>query len=391
MRIYPKETLIILGAGASKDCGAPLIDNFLPTAFSDDVIDKLSGEDEDKFNNVKKFWNKVLPESNIEELIGLISLQLKFPSTMGGFDPNKSNKASDIVDRVMKLDVGHQRDYCYIENPEFNKENLEPILNDSNFLISKTLSIVLELDSEKKEKAFKAYINLAKRYKESIVITFNWDVLVENAFNNVLNDKINVKNLGFENDFKYPLILKLHGSLSWLICPKCKTPIVVEEKVHHYPIEDLPFCQRCLKEDTKKIQMIHFKVLPIIDKLNEIKDNGFYFAQVWKHARQHLKKTKRIIVIGYSINPADLHVKLFLKKNIIDNKYLREIWFVKPKKDKLFEERALDLLGVKDAKKYRTITDMTLKYKLIEIREPNKIIDVKFINKSFSEFFNVAI
>ena len=59
MEISNRETLLILGAGASKDCGAPLIGDFLPIAFSKEVMDKLGEEERKRFNNVKKFWKKI--------------------------------------------------------------------------------------------------------------------------------------------------------------------------------------------------------------------------------------------------------------------------------------------------------------------------------------------
>jgi len=374
-----KDTIIVLGAGASKDCGAPLINEFLPKAFSEEVMQELTDQEQFIFSVVKNFWETTLPNSNIEELFSLVSFHLNFPVVMGVFNSEKI---------LSRLNLKEQLNRFNTHSVSSNQDYLQSIFDNLNLLISKTLHITLKNNNEKKRRARNAYLNLLKKYNGSTIITFNWDILLEQAFKEVTGKSdVPLENFGFYKETNLPLILKLHGSLNWLFCDKCKQIYVYNEKMHHLSGEVCPKCG--IKRKNTKLKQ--FKILPVIEKLSAIKEYGENIQNIWGHARTSIVNAKKIIVVGYSFSQGDLHSQLFFKKNIIDNSVLKEIIFVNPNKDSSFERRTIDLLGMENPfKKYDVIIRNQLKYKSVIIREPNKRIEVKYVYKTFSEFFGLC-
>ncbi len=143
-------------------------------------------------------------------------------------------------------------------------------------------------------------------------------------------------------------------------------------------------CTNCTE---KEIKLIPFQILPLIDKVSEIKERGYYFQVVWSHARQHINKAKKIIIIGYSISAADVHIKLFLKNNIVNSKNLEEVIFVVPSTTENYQERAADLLGIDDLKKHKQIIEPALKYKQFLIKDYlNKELKITLLKRLFQIF-----
>ena len=143
--------------------------------------------------------------------------------------------------------------------------------------------------------------------KRFSVITFNYDLVLERAM---------LKELG-ELDYKLGRIwghkrfchgvplLKLHGSLNWLWCPKCKEIFVDDKSVaHKYNRES------CLKKCGGLRE-------PLIVPPNPQK--GEYLKTIhtlWQKADTQLKKADRIVVVGYSLPDADTSAKQLLKESV---------------------------------------------------------------------------
>ena len=102
-------------------------------------------------------------------------------------------------------------------------------------------------------------------------------------------------------------LLKLHGSLNWLLCPTCnvlffdryeKSAVRSSEQAHRIPC---PTCQE--------------PRVPLIVPPTFFKVMSNYFLQcIWKAAEDKLKEANRIIFCGYSFPDADIHVRYLLKR-----------------------------------------------------------------------------
>ena len=103
------------------------------------------------------------------------------------------------------------------------------------------------------------------------------------------------------------LLLKLHGSLNWLFCPRCNSLSLFP---HHKVAADLPGgpwrfrCQAC---HGLQVSII---IPPTFYKVM----SNFYLQQIWKRAEGELMKADRIVFCGYSFPDADMHVKYLLKR-----------------------------------------------------------------------------
>src|SRR6185437_4729753 len=67
-------------------------------------------------------------------------------------------------------------------------------------------------------------------------------------------------------------------------------------------------------------------------------------AYVWQQALEQISRATRLVVIGFSMPPTDLHFKYLLAAGLRENISLREIVFVNPDGASV-EERARQLFG----------------------------------------------
>ncbi len=163
------------------------------------------------------------------------------------------------------------------------------------------------------------YRSFAERHlgeDDVAIITFNYDFLGEQ-----LLDMIHE---GFHYGFTYdpdkyryfrlrgarqgPLLLKLHGSLSWLICTICRTVWMHDGRADHWQGKD------CLRSQCQgRLRLL------IVPPLSEKSLAARETAVLWEQAREVLREAVEIVVIGFSFMPADrLAMDLFrdaLQKN----------------------------------------------------------------------------
>ena len=176
--------------------------------------------------------------------------------------------------------------------------------------------------------------------EKATIITFNYDLFVEDILNYVCGDWNQVQSYkikfdkifgkpGFTTNTKevVPPVLKLHGSINWYryvnqtpnqyitsdklkeIYERRKNHIVLQNVNWFLPITDTPWT-----EDQLFVQPI--MITPVIHK--QLHTEEFLYKKVfdvlWKIARDSLSRCKALVVIGYSFPPTDFHTqKLFLE------------------------------------------------------------------------------
>jgi hypothetical protein len=125
------------------------------------------------------------------------------------------------------------------------------------------------------------------------------------------------------SDSPHVLLLKLHGSTNWSLSAGSEDQLTIYGEY----------------EDVQRSGHTPELIPPTWRK-----SYSPPLAAVWNHALGEFKKATRIVIIGFSIPPTDLHFKYLLAAGLRENISLREIVFVNHNKTTI-EQRAADLFG----------------------------------------------
>jgi len=162
------------------------------------------------------------------------------------------------------------------------------------------------------------FINYLRK-NQSIIITFNYDTILETAASPTLGPIMSPNEY-----YKMPItklinrvasggtakfgedifrLLKLHGSINWYYSGKIlNQPAQVYLEIGHHWKED---------EEIAKKDLCPLIIPPVFDKTGFMNLN--FINVIWRDAKKYLRNSNRIYIIGYSVPDADLNIKLMLK------------------------------------------------------------------------------
>ncbi len=171
------------------------------------------------------------------------------------------------------------------------------------------------------------------RYGDASVLNFNWDLVLDQEFMEraglgwatsagaYRNFEIIV--LGREGELtggigRWPLYLKLHGSLNWLQCsnPICPSASAITVSAHTQlclahamspPGSGTVICNQCGAE------MNLLLVPPVLKK--PVIEKGVIRA-VWGQARYRLETANRVVILGFSVAPTDFYAAWLLRSTV---------------------------------------------------------------------------
>jgi NAD-dependent SIR2 family protein deacetylase len=181
---------------------------------------------------------------------------------------------------------------------------------------------------------------------EDVIITFNWDLLVDNIvalqhpggpdyWANLLEPLSGMPS-PVRAPGSVPRILKLHGSMNWMTCRRCRKSfahILQGKTAAQYHAGEKVRCQRC--NATTEPLMIPPTLLKNYDHP--------VIKAVWEEAGRVLRQADEITVIGYSLPPTDFKAKwLFMESSACRPEPLRRlrVFDTKPESVKERLERA---------------------------------------------------
>ncbi len=183
-------------------------------------------------------------------------------------------------------------------------------------------------------------LSVSQKIDNLSVITMNWDNLLERTINShcqaynkmsaskrirILPDlcfhdddykknpnhipSVHIKAKGIRNI----KILKMHGSLSWLECPKCGRIMTdYSNEIACYELEEVecPYCKTEIGVDNPKLRslIITPTFLKSLDNLS--------IKNIWHNAYLDISEASRVVFIGYSLPDADYEMRHLLKKSI---------------------------------------------------------------------------
>ena len=311
----------ILGAGFSVDRGLPVIRNFMVVMRDAHQWLESKGRNREaeaikavldfRLDAASAAYRVKLDLENIEELFSLASA------------------SSRVLAKKIQLAIAATLDYKIQTTSEpkigFNTGN--SILTLPTSWIQKHSESWHEVECPAYEFYLKALIgnwNNENNLNSNSIITFNYDLLVEDALTSLsipYDYAVGGKKSSSES---YVELLKLHGSINWGEKAGSNTSYETENKSY---------------EELLKNGQTPQLVPPTWRKIFTGP-----LRNIWDNSIQSLEKATRIIVIGFSMPATDSHFKYLMAAGLQKNISLREIVFVNPDGANL-EQKAKALFG----------------------------------------------
>lgn len=159
-------------------------------------------------------------------------------------------------------------------------------------------------------------------YNDNSFITFNYDLLLENALDSLAIPYTYGFTTKQEKDSNRVEVLKLHGSLNW-----SRTSASNSYSIHksYDELQNKNLTPELIPPTWRKLFTGQLR-------------------QVWDRSLKSIENATRIVVIGFSMPETDSHFKYLIAAGLQNNISLREIVFVNPDKE-LIEKRANLLFG----------------------------------------------
>lgn len=335
------ETVFILGAGASKEAGAPLIGEFLDIS--------------------KRLWKQKARIADDEFRV--------------------------VFDAITKLQIVHSKASLEIRNIEevfaaFEMAQTlgvslvagsipEALVSCSRTVIAQTIEQTLFFPRNSDEprvpyppKAYESFAKLVLHLQKEAttkqtvsVITFNYDPAVEYCFHSA-QIPFSYCLDGMSDTAAVPL-LKLHGSLNWGECPDCERVVPwelsdvlrenlfskVNDSAMILPISSsFSLFAHCKKQPVKG----PFIVPPTFNKTKYHR----LLSTVWSRAAKELSEAENIFVSGYSLQDSDAFFRYLYALGTI-GPVLDHFWVFDPDQSGEVEARFRELLGTSARERFK--------------------------------------
>lgn len=174
------------------------------------------------------------------------------------------------------------------------------------------------------------------------ILTMNWDDILEQSLYKLCseyNQKINkgqtkiLPDLCFYNydlnqrkehipsthikakKIKNIKVLKMHGSLAWLECPKCGRIFTdFADEIASEEFSEIR-CPKCSTDDSQNGEMPILRNLIITPTFMKSLDN-LNVKNIWHNASIDISEADHLVFIGYSFPDADFEMRCLLKKSV---------------------------------------------------------------------------
>lgn len=347
------KTVYVLGAGFSVEAGAPTQAAILEKAFNL-YSQRPNDFDFDKFSVFENFLKEQL------------------------------NVAGDQLSSVDLEDIFTPLDRCLTENSQFRGISLDNIMKVREavfYVVGRTIQILLNETTNSKDYIDYFAEHLAKlssvragaKYKREdpvSVISTNWDILLDNSIYSSLqrNEQYDgvvdyccyissrdesdttvtpgLEKLG-QGGFNVKL-LKLHGSLNWLQCPRCaRLYAKFFEKVamHHFDFSDS--CRHCdnnFPEENGRHLLSQNLIMPTY-----LKDlSNPQYRIIWQNAGIEISEADHIVFIGYSLPQADFEMRQLLSRMTRKNAKIHVVDYLSEEKQDSLKKHWTKFFGDRD-------------------------------------------
>src|ERR1043165_48387 len=322
-----QKTVYIIGAGFSMSAGAPSQSAIISEIFELEKVD--FNRNTSKVKNWIKEFREFLEESlfltpderdyyTLEDIYTPIDRSIAEGISFRGYDLEKLQKLRDTFNRLIILAVRNS-----IEKSGKPKDSITHFAKHVAYLGKQRL-----YDAKDDRVA---------------IITTNWDIMLDNAINQILiNEPVKAGKFNGVVDYccyisslerddekikpgLYALgkggynvkLIKLHGSLNWLQCPKCHRLYVKYFKTWNGGyVFGAKYCRHCDKnfetiKDSSNQLKISLIMPTFLKNLNNVQNK-----LMWQNAGIELSEASKVVFLGYSLPQADFEFKQLLSRMI---------------------------------------------------------------------------
>lgn len=332
-----KKTVYVLGAGFSIPAGAPSQEKLVDEIFKLHAKNPLIFQ-RDSIDRFKSFLDNTL------------------------------NISSEMLSSIPLEDIFTPLDRCILDNISFRDLDLiqiKEIRGIIDYLISRTLQEILTISDKRYIDKFAKFLvnqsSLRKNGEYSTVdnvsvITTNWDILLDKSIQQQIDSEFSggavvdyccyISSYKKEDDRVKPglemlgrggfnvKLLKLHGSLNWLQCPRCQRLYVdLENKIAVDQYFNHEECRHCEKNFgvCKSHKLTSNVIMPTFLK----NLSNAQYKLIWNNAGIELSEAEKIVFIGYSLPQADYEMRQLLSRMVRKDAEISVVSFSKrPKSDK---------------------------------------------------------
>lgn len=313
------KTVYILGAGFSVEAGAPTQASIIKEAF-----------------RIENMNTGVFKEKEFTIFRDFLSEQLNMPE--------------ELFPEVELEDIFTPLDRCLSDSSQYRGIGLDQIMEIRQavfYVVGKTIQVLLDetgsskqyIDDFAKYLTQKSSVRADSNYRREdpvSVISTNWDILLDNSIYKAISEnddydavvdyccyisskdesdgsvKPGLEKLG-QGGFNVKL-LKVHGSLNWLQCPRCArlyARFSKKEAVHSFTTSSsCRHCDRNFSEEAGKHVLAPNLIMPTF-----IKDlSNPQYRIIWQNAGIELSEASKIVFIGYSLPSADFEMRQLLSR-----------------------------------------------------------------------------
>lgn len=329
------EVVFILGAGASKQAGAPLMANFLDKAHELLKSGKL-GEYQEDFQRVFETRSK---------------LQIVH------------SKAELDLDNIESVFATFEMGRLINRLPGIKSSDIELLISSIKRLITKTLENTIRfpirdneiLPDDSYNRFALLVTKLVMKGHSCSIITFNYDYALDYAlsFHRIPADYCLHQT---QKEGVIPL-MKLHGSLNWASCSQCGEIIPIDvvdwlkksnasllAKMRNEPIFiniGASLAKLKLKHCDANIEVDPVIVPPTWNKTEYHK----VLSRVWSRAALELSTAENIFISGYSLSQTDLFFRYLFALGAVGDTMIKRFWVFDVDRSKTVYERFRELVG----------------------------------------------
>ncbi len=341
------KTVFILGAGFSMESGAPSQARIIEKIFELKHVYPIKGQRKvhiwiDEFD---EFLTKSLLikddekcSYSLEDVFTPIDRSIAESISFRGYTPNRLFSLRDKFNRLIILAVRNA-----IENSTKDKE-----------VVNKFANYIVDLGKSR----------LKDEKNDAVsIITTNWDIMLDNTVNKIIkNERVPKGKFGGvvdycchissldEGDEKikpglYAIgkggynvkILKLHGSLNWLQCPKCQRIYVkYYERWNGGYVFGKKYCRHCGKNFKNKKEESSLLATNLIMPTFLKNIDNVQNKLIWQNAGIELSEAVKVVFLGYSLPHADFEFRQLLSRMIRADANI-EVVLIEPDDPKFYE------------------------------------------------------
>ena len=224
-----------------------------------------------------------------------------------------------ITDILSLLDQSILARTCL--SPEMSHEDFV----DFRQLLDRLLVTVIDQEFWSKSEFSDTCLRFVKLLLKSStgIVTTNYDLEVDMALTSKTSEEFMETRVDYGFAWRQPLpglimarptqpefrLMKLHGSLNWLVCPVCEHTYINV----YGSIQALSYYST--KSDPSTCHCGHFPLVPVIVSPSYVRDvRNADLLYLWKNALEYLRTANRWVLVGYSLPPEDLAIRSMLMR-----------------------------------------------------------------------------